>query len=305
MQRKARTRGRTCAHCHSVLPPKSRRWYCNDRCMVYANVDIEEGENPCWKWRLVKPNGYGCTSDHKSAHRFVWTVFVGEIPEGKILCHKCDVKCPVGDKSYKSCVNPAHIFIGTNKDNTQDMIAKGRRSEHGRRRKTPDTSAHVSRGTKIRNGSSHHNSILNEEMVRQIRSMSGTYKQIAAVFGVSHASVGDVIRRNTWRHVSDERVESGQNTTAATLTPEQVLEIFRSSEKREITAAKFGVTGAMVCHIKKGRAWCHVTGMPPYYSKPQRVSNLVPSPSGQTDASDDTNGDCDGAANTATGSATE
>lgn len=52
------------------------------------------------------------------AHRISWVLNVGAIPAGLNVLHKCDVRC---------CVNPAHLFIGTQKDNVLDMIAKDRR----------------------------------------------------------------------------------------------------------------------------------------------------------------------------------
>ena len=82
------------------------------------NTHIQDG---CWEWQGYRnPLGYGrMRKDGKKhlAHRISYTLFVGEIPEGKMLCHKCD---------NPSCVNPDHLFVGTNQDNVSDCIAKGR-----------------------------------------------------------------------------------------------------------------------------------------------------------------------------------
>jgi hypothetical protein len=52
-----------------------------------------------------------------SAHRYIFSLENGDIPDGLLVCHKCDVR---------TCINPDHLFLGTHKDNTKDMIDKGR-----------------------------------------------------------------------------------------------------------------------------------------------------------------------------------
>lgn len=75
----------------------------------------------CWLWTgSVSPLGYGQLTHgnkHQTAHRFSWRRSVGEIPPGMCVLHRCDVP---------SCVNPHHLFLGTKRDNTHDMMKKGR-----------------------------------------------------------------------------------------------------------------------------------------------------------------------------------
>jgi len=75
----------------------------------------------CWIWTASKYlNGYGqFRFDGKNwgAHRMAWLLTNGEIPDGMLVCHTCD---------NPSCIRPAHLFIGTQKQNMRDCIDKGR-----------------------------------------------------------------------------------------------------------------------------------------------------------------------------------
>ena len=78
-------------------------------------------ETACWVWLAATRDGYGeigiAGRSPQQAHRIAWEMTVGPIPDGFNVLHNCD---------NPPCVNPSHLFLGTKKDNTQDMIAKGR-----------------------------------------------------------------------------------------------------------------------------------------------------------------------------------
>lgn len=75
----------------------------------------------CWVWTgATNREGYGrfyACRDSFLAHRVAWSITKGDVPQDKLVCHHCD---------NPKCVNPEHLFLGTNHDNMQDMTAKGR-----------------------------------------------------------------------------------------------------------------------------------------------------------------------------------
>jgi hypothetical protein len=83
---------------------------------------VKFDENGCWTWTgTCGPSGYGHMSYRstfcKKVHRMAWILWMGEVPDGLYVLHHCD---------NRKCCNPEHLFLGTHKDNMQDMKEKGR-----------------------------------------------------------------------------------------------------------------------------------------------------------------------------------
>lgn len=133
----------------------------------------------CWLWsKGVAADGYAHTvptAGEHLAHRISWTLTHGPIPDGLKVCHTCDVR---------HCINPAHLFLGTNADNTADMVQKGR---------------HV-------HGERHPLHRLTAEQIADIRARyaAGGIPQwkLAEEYGVSQAIISKICRGQVWKHIA-------------------------------------------------------------------------------------------------------
>lgn len=160
--------------------------------------------NSCWNWSGRSTRGYGYINivDPKTigTHRFSWILHnKEEIPEGFVICHKCD---------NPSCVNPEHLFLGTPLENMADKISKGR--------------AYVKLA--------YLNAKLTAEQIREIRASyvphKVTQKILAEHFGVSRENIHYIIKGKSWEHLDGEKINPPEDERFK-LSPRDIEEIKR------------------------------------------------------------------------------
>lgn len=131
------------------------------------------GEDECWLWRGGTTRGYGVftvATKHVYAHRVSWELHKGPIENGLDVLHRCDVPL---------CVNPNHLFLGTQTDNVNDMWAKGR--------------ANPPVGERNRHAK------LTAEQVYEIRDSSKSLRELALQYGVTMSMLSSIKRRASWK----------------------------------------------------------------------------------------------------------
>lgn len=140
--------------------------------LEYYSIPISECGCIIWIGGVDK-DGYGkiyFENRNDRAHRVAYKLAFGDIPEGLLVCHKCDTP---------SCINPNHLFIGTSQDNINDRTVKNR-------------------GIK---GSTVGVSKLKESDIQMIRADTRTQQAIANDYNVSQAVISSIILRKTWKHI--------------------------------------------------------------------------------------------------------
>lgn len=147
----------------------------------WEKVDIR-GEDDCWEWQGSRHwqwdyGNFKVGDKVVAAHRMAWFIFnEKEIPEGLVVCHKCD---------NPPCCNPKHLFLGTVADNNMDKKLKGRQDERGEK-----------------NGRAK----ISEKDVVDIRAAhkSGeTYASLGRRYNLDPVSISYICTGRNWSHIKD------------------------------------------------------------------------------------------------------
>lgn len=215
----------TCQVCNApMLVPQwridaGRGKYCGMPCRNVAKslntVPLEtrfwqnvQKTDTCWIWTgSVMWKGYGTISDGSKqnrkdyrAHRLSYQIHFGEIPDDLKVLHKCDN--PI-------CVNPEHLFLGTNADNSADMVAKGR-SVKGQKRRPEQIVKGERHGSRTKpestpRGQSHSAAKLTDAQVIEIRKRYAQggilQKELAAEYQIGRPVICEILSGKMWKHL--------------------------------------------------------------------------------------------------------
>lgn len=161
----------------------------------------------CWLWTSAVIRRYGIFSVGSRkvrAHRYVWEITNGPIPEGLFVCHTCDTPL---------CVRPDHLFLGTAADNAKDAVSKGRSATGDRNgsRRYPERlrgdNNHAHRHPeRMARGRANGWAKLTDEQVREIRSryqpgVYGAGMALCREFGINPSHLWRIVKRQVWAHV--------------------------------------------------------------------------------------------------------
>jgi len=167
--------------------------------------------NGCLEWQgTINDAGYGLIRIHGQywrAHRVAFHLSQGPIPDHLHVCHSCD---------NPRCIEPSHLWLGTNADNTADMDAKGRRRPS--------------------HGEQHFSAKVTEVQVRAIRADPASYREIGKRYGISHKAVSRIKCLRVWRHVPIDGaiVRRNKHGISSTQLPEADRLAAAIAEHREV-----------------------------------------------------------------------
>ena len=209
------------------------------------------GIESCWEWIGAKNgSGYGnffFKGKTDKAHRVSWMIDkLKAIPRDMCICHKCD---------NRGCVNPSHLFIGTQQENMDDMVKKGRQ------------------GSYDHSGEKHPRTHLTDRCVRNIRSlivMGASGKNIARIYKIDSRAISSIKVGKNWANVAatdglQGKLNSiewvGSRSKNAALTECDVIKIregIKQGQSGRSLSRDYNVSPMTISFIKNRKTWKHI-----------------------------------------------
>ena len=146
----------------------------------------------CWSWHGgLFSEGYGRIGRAGLAHRISWEIHNGPIPKGMYVCHKCD---------NRECTNPDHLFLGTSKENFEDMISKGRQAKGDSHamRIHPEI---VRKGEQVSTHKLTSDDVIGIRRICVNHSDSVGVSALARKYGIGKSAISKIVRRVSWKHI--------------------------------------------------------------------------------------------------------
>lgn len=241
----------------------------------WEKVDRSGGPDACWPWIPLQEASIYAYARYKGTtdgvHRIAYRIAKGPIEKGKLVRHKCD---------FRRCCNPAHLLKGTHKQNSEDMVERGRQASgerHGSKR-YPDDVPH---------GEKHGMAWLTDAQVEDLRKRYAgkshiPYQRLADDYDCSRQTIWNAIHGANWTRRSDtpdhakrrdrSRYKHGEDHGIAKLTEPQVLEA-RADHAANVPlrtlAQRYHVANRTIREAIEGITWSHLPGAIAKQDRPQ------------------------------------
>ena len=197
---------------------------------------LPDPQTGCWVWKAsFMKTGYGQFNPRNgktvTAHRFSYQLHKGEIPKGLFVCHTCD---------NRACVNPKHLWLGTNAENLKDMREKGRAKYN------PPI------------GERNHSAKITEKQAAEIFKSKLPVRKLAERFKLSEAAIHAIQTGKTWKHVTKD-LGSARRVIKKKITPEDACKIFLDNRNQTVIASEYGVQPNLISRIKSAKRHAEAT----------------------------------------------
>lgn len=192
--------------------------------------------NGCLEWQLRKDkDGYGSFRNQNNkvvrAHRLSWELHKGMIPNGLLVLHKCD---------NPSCVNPEHLFLGTQKDNMSDMSNKKRHlfGEKNKKAKLTDTL------------------VLN--LIDKYNTKKFSQQELAKIFNITQANVSSIVLGKTWTHLNLNVVKTNKSRKLSTSDVLNIRKLSFNGSSTKQLSDKYGISKEQISNIINRKQWTQI-----------------------------------------------